>query len=80
MSGTVDPDLCPKCGAEMETGFLIDRLGLSHGGGPDSGPPLVWAPIEQARMSTRIGQEGQYEVDAMRCTNCGFLELYAGLG
>lgn len=70
---------CPKCGGDVEAGFLLDTSFLRM---PGSGSPLLWVEADQIGMSTRVrpGDPGQIEVDAQRCLRCGFIELYAGIG
>ena len=68
---------CPKCGAEMVEGFLLDH---SHGahvvaqwieGKPEAS---VWQ-----RFWHRLNLRGRERrtLSAHRCTQCGLLELYA---
>lgn len=68
---------CPKCGGVMDGGFLLDRHDRS-----DRAVELTW--IEAARMKLGVTadptSDGQVSVDAFRCTGCGYLELYAGVG
>jgi hypothetical protein len=68
---------CPKCDAEMEGGFLLDR-GWSH----KVGQALLWVESDQSGIAIPVRGDGlgQLEVDAYRCTGCGFVELYAGTG
>lgn len=70
---------CPKCGGSMETGFLLDsQWSIS----PAKGRVLLWIEGRQIGQGVKIrpGDPGQIEVDALRCTGCGYLELYAGIG
>jgi len=69
-----EPSVCIKCGGELESGFLLDRSVFAHG-------PLRWVEAAQLglKVTPKAGSPGQIEVDAYRCVNCGFLELYAGL-
>ena len=56
---------CPKCGAEMETGELqgvVNWASISRGANF----------LERARQSRRL-----VKVQGLRCTKCGFLELFA---
>lgn len=70
---------CPKCGGEMQAGFLLDSTTLVSSG---AGRPLRWIEAAQIGIGTKVrhGDPGQIEVDAQRCAGCGYLELYAGLG
>jgi hypothetical protein len=62
----------------METGFLLDSSDTEF---PRRGKPLLWIEGGQIglRVSAKPGDAGQIEVDAYRCTGCGFLEMYAGV-
>lgn len=68
-----ETDVCMKCGGKVESGFLLDRALLQTG-------PLLW--VEGAQLGLKVtpkpGSPGQIEVDAHRCVDCGYLELYAG--
>lgn len=68
---------CSKCGGAMEGGFLLDRHDRAG-----KAMELTW--IEASRMKLGVtadpSSEGQLPVDAFRCTGCGYLELYAGVG
>lgn len=70
-------DICPKCGCDMEPGYVLDRIHLGTGG-----KPLLWVRGDQRGFSTLVkpGDESQIEVDTYRCIRCGYLELYAGIG
>jgi len=61
----------------MEPGYLLVRIHLGSGG-----KPLLWVRGDQRGFSTLVkpGDESQIEVDTYRCTRCGYLELYAGIG
>ena len=56
---------CPKCNGEMENGRLSGVV--------------KWAPVpSNASLVARLGSALKHiRVDGMRCTQCGFLELYA---
>lgn len=66
---------CPKCDAEMVSGYLLDRFLFER-----AAKPTLWVDGERVPSFTGVapGGEGQIEVDAYRCTSCGFVELYAG--
>lgn len=66
---------CPKCDAEMVSGHLLDRFFLER-----AAKTVQWVEGERVPSFTGVqpGGEGQLEVDAYRCTECGFVELYAG--
>jgi len=56
---------CPKCGAEMETGELqgvFNWASISRGA----------SFLKRARQSLKL-----VKVQGLRCTRCGFLELFA---
>ncbi len=64
---------CPKCGGEMEVGFLRDR---SRG---NLSQPAEWMEGVPERTwfgSLKLGST-RYAVEAFRCEECGFLEQYA---
>lgn len=62
-------DKCPKCGAKMEEGFLIEgKLPSSWmAGKPETSGPAG---------ATASGGE-QRRIESFRCVECGHLELYA---
>lgn len=64
---------CPKCRAEMEPGFLVD-----HTYGESSASEWVEGPIE-ASFWTGVKLRGRERrrVETLRCTGCGYVELYA---
>ena len=70
---TRDIGPCSKCEGELEGGFMLDK---------SAGGKLVglWAR-GTARKSewtgTRVKEEDLVPVGAYRCTQCGFLELFA---
>jgi Domain of unknown function (DUF6487) len=64
--------LCPKCGGEMQRGFIVDNSHaarfVNH-----------WAPGPPQRSfwtGTKL-REGSLPIGAFRCASCGFLESYA---
>ena len=63
---------CAKCDAEMEVGFFPDLtfagavVGIWAEGAPEVGG------FGGAKLDTR-----KRKVEAYRCTQCGFIELYA---
>ena len=65
---------CPKCGGDMEVGFLRDRArgNLSRPAEwMEGAPEITWFGALKMSSSTR------YAVEAFRCEKCGFLEQYA---
>ena len=64
---------CPKCGGEMEQGFLVD-----HNYGTAEQPSWVEGPVERSfwtGVKTR-GKERR-QVVTNRCDICGYLESFA---
>ena len=65
---------CPKCNGRMEEGFILDR---SHGYVEVSrwveGPPQTsfW-------FGLKVPADGARQVTTYRCSECGYLESYAG--
>jgi hypothetical protein len=63
---------CPKCGGQMERGFIIDH---SHTARAVS----QWAagtPKSSFWQGTKLPDESQ-PIGTFRCSSCGFLESYA---
>jgi hypothetical protein len=64
---------CPKCGASMEPGFLVDH---TYGAVAQS----EWAsgdPSYSRWLGMRMAGRQLYNVTTMRCLRCGLLESYA---
>jgi uncharacterized protein DUF6487 len=64
---------CPKCSAEMETGFLLGR-------GRQLYRPAEWfegQPEINWLGRIRLRSKRRFRVQSLRCTQCGFLEQYA---
>jgi tRNA(Ile2) C34 agmatinyltransferase TiaS len=64
---------CPKCGSEMEQGFLVD-----HNYYTADQPEWVEGPVERSfwtGVKTR-GKERRH-VTTNRCVGCGYLESFA---
>jgi len=62
-------DKCPKCGAKMQEGFLIE-----------SKLPLRWMagkPEGSVPGGTTAQGREQRQIESYRCVECGHLELYA---
>lgn len=81
---------CPKCGSEMESGFLVDIVFPGSGALEPQGENLSWAKGDRSqlpktdffsRLMSGIGfllsSVKRKPVTSLRCSNCGFLELYA---
>lgn len=66
---------CPKCNAEMEEGYTLDR---GHNDSPSSVETWVEGVPEKSFWSG-LKTEGKmkYEVSTYRCEGCGYLESYA---
>lgn len=65
---------CPKCNAEMEEGFTMDR------GHYDSPSVETWVEgVPERSFWSGIKTEGkeQFAVTTYRCEGCGYLESYA---
>ena len=65
---------CPRCGGEMEQGFILDR------GNHDIARQEYWysgAPRRRRFWSLDLANRKKRLVDTLRCTDCGYLESYA---
>jgi predicted nucleic-acid-binding Zn-ribbon protein len=78
----MDPTMnqCPKCAAEMNRGFVLDRqnvLGLPA----DRFPRWVEGEPERGISGnwTLVGRKTNEIRRADRCGNCGYVEFYASL-
>jgi hypothetical protein len=64
---------CPKCGGEMERGFIADQ---TYGGVL----PSKWiegAPESSFWTGVKTRGKVDVEVSTYRCAECGYLESYA---
>jgi predicted RNA-binding Zn-ribbon protein involved in translation (DUF1610 family) len=64
---------CPKCGSEMEIGFLLDSSYTNS-------LPTLWVkgpPERSFWRLTKIRGKAIRRLESYRCLNCGFLESYA---
>ena len=81
---------CSKCGGEMESGFLVDTIYPGNAFVERQGENLLWArgnrpdvpkPGLLSRLANGIGflfsSVEKKPVESLRCTHCGYLELYA---
>ncbi len=72
----MQPPKCPKCAAEMEPGFVIDK------GMPGSGSSSIpeWAdgvPERSIWTAVKLRGHERHPVSTFRCSRCGYLESYA---
>ena len=58
----------------MEAGVILDSRLLDY----TKAACWIEAKEHKLRIQADADSPGQYEVDSYRCTECGFLELYAG--
>ena len=69
------PTTCPKCGAHMEPGFMLER-----GGGPRD-QQVRWVegePIPRLFFSgVKLEGREPMPVTTFRCDGCGYLESFA---
>ena len=81
---------CQKCGGEMEAGFLVDIVFPGNLSVDPQGEDVHWAkgsrseipkPGLLSRLTSGIGFSVRdvhtRPVTSLRCTACGYLELYA---
>jgi len=63
---------CPKCGSAFEAGYLLDRsLHVTAACWVAGDPP-------ESFLAKRSADEGHGpRIRALRCAECGFVELYA---
>jgi hypothetical protein len=90
-SAMQNPEIrCSKCGGEMEYGFLIDTVYPGSAVEERQGENLLWTKGSRANIprpgffSRLIGGIGfqfsrveKKPVTALRCVQCGYLDLYA---
>ena len=65
--------LCPKCGSEMEIGFLLDSTHANF-------LQTLWVkglPERSFLRTAKIKGKVKRGVESYRCLSCGFLESYA---
>ena len=65
---------CPKCSGEMERGFVASRS-------LDYTKPDDWvsgAPEKSLWFGTKVRSKEHYQINAFRCSACGYIEFYAG--
>ena len=66
---------CPKCGASMEAGFILDK---AHYGMPTVSEWLEGEPEISFWSGLKTKNHERHNVVTYRCEECGFLESYAG--
>jgi hypothetical protein len=74
MTTVASESRCAKCNAGMEEGILLD---FGHG---DRTRALSWiaGPVEASFWrGLKIAGKPRFEVRALRCSSCGYLECYA---
>ncbi|MCL2640363.1 MAG: PF20097 family protein [Phycisphaerales bacterium] len=65
---------CPLCNARLEPGFVLDK------GHYDHARPAVWVEGEPQKtfwLGTKTSGKRKIEIEAWRCTNCGYLMQFA---
>jgi len=65
---------CPKCGAVMEQGFLLD---LGHANARRQSQWVAGEPETSFWLGLKTSDRPVLEVTTFRCSHCGFLESYA---
>jgi len=70
---------CPKCQGDMEQGFVLDVRPLETAGGGLDPEPADWVQgvIKGGFFSPGLKVKTHRQIDAFRCTACGYIELYA---
>lgn len=66
---------CPKCGASMEAGFILDK---AHLGVPTVSEWLEGQPEFSFWSGLKTKNHDRHAIVTYRCEQCGFLESYAG--
>ncbi len=72
--------MCPKCGAGMEFGIMADGHGeMRMGQSPERVLQWIRGTPERGWFTLRfnVAPKDRYQVAALRCTGCGYLELHA---
>jgi ribosomal protein S27AE len=67
---------CPKCGGEMNQGFVIDA---GDSGSHRASKWQAGTPQKSFWTGIKLSKADQHEVVTWRCGRCGFLESYAGV-
>lgn len=66
---------CARCGQQMEEGYVPEHGDMNYGLGPSE-----WVEGRpQSSFWSGLKSDGKvrYKINALRCTGCGHLELYA---
>ncbi len=76
--------ICPKCSSQMEFGLMLDSQGRGDGAGlRQQGERITeWirgAPSKRSwwTLAFKAKPGDRLQIATLRCTACGFLELYA---
>jgi predicted nucleic-acid-binding Zn-ribbon protein len=72
-AGAADALKCPKCQNQMEDGFLLDQQGYDA---QYTNSLWVEGPVKK-KFIGGIETKVRRPILAYRCTNCGYLEMYA---
>ena len=65
---------CPKCQGSMEQGVILEGRGQGI-----AEEPTNWVPgtVQRRHFFAGIDAKEKHPVFAFRCTNCGYVELFA---
>ena len=63
------PDQCPKCGGEMEPGFLLEA---GHGNARSVTQWVAGTPEKSFWLGLKVSDRAQFNVATHRCQGCGF--------
>ncbi len=69
---SMQPD-CPKCGKQMEVGFIVDKTY----GGQSVATWMAGPPVGSFLTGVKVREEDEIDIRTFRCQSCGFLESYA---
>ena len=65
-----DEVVCPRCGEEMERGYLLARAPGIRWGQSRAINAAVFTELMRERLSATFGYWRQSKLDAARCTRC----------
>lgn len=76
MNATIPPIQvrCAKCGGGMDGGFILEE---GHGNSRSVTSWVAGVPQKSFWMGLSLDGRARHDVRALRCRDCGFLELYA---